>query len=210
MSDRWMIRGPEFTNCNCNYGCPCQFNSPSSHGYCEAVIAGTIEEGYFNQTSLDGLNFVVLIHWPGEIPQGNGKRQVIIDERATPDQRESLRKILFGESTKPGSTHFNVFDSTVTDACETLYSPIKIDIDIDACKASVKVPGLVESSGTPIPNPFTGGEHRASISIANGFEYTHAEIGSGVSKASGAIKLDLKNTHGQFCVLHMNQDGVIR
>ena len=40
MSDRWMIRGVEYTNCNCAYGCPCQFDSPSTHGHCEAVCSG--------------------------------------------------------------------------------------------------------------------------------------------------------------------------
>ncbi len=61
MSDQWMIRGVEFSNCNCSYGCGCQFNAPSTNGFCEAVASGHIEEGYFNDTRLDGLNFVMLL-----------------------------------------------------------------------------------------------------------------------------------------------------
>ena len=43
---------------------------------------GHIEEGEYNGTRLDGLNFVMLVQWPGEIADGNGREQFIIDERA--------------------------------------------------------------------------------------------------------------------------------
>ena len=57
MADKWMIKGVEYVNCNCNYGCPCQFNAPTTHGSCEAVSCGIIDEGYFNDTKLDGLKW---------------------------------------------------------------------------------------------------------------------------------------------------------
>jgi hypothetical protein len=46
--------------------------------------------------------------------------------------------------------------------------------------------------------------------VWNGFEYTYAEMGNGNSKVRAGIELDLKDSYGQFNVLHMNQDGVIR
>src|SRR5262245_36840815 len=114
MTDRWTIHGREFANCNCAWGCPCQFNSPSTNGHCEAMSAGWIDEGHFNETPLGGLAFGLLLQWPGEIAAGNGSMQVIIDERADAKQREALRKILHGESTAPGATHFFVFHSTMS------------------------------------------------------------------------------------------------
>ncbi|TIX63296.1 MAG: DUF1326 domain-containing protein, partial [Mesorhizobium sp.] len=33
---KWMIKAREFTNCNCAYGCPCQFNSLPTNGFCQA------------------------------------------------------------------------------------------------------------------------------------------------------------------------------
>jgi hypothetical protein len=68
-------------------------------------VTGHIDEGTFNDTKLDGLDWALLLYWPGEIAQGNGTEQVIIDERCDAEQRESLRKILHGESTAPGATH---------------------------------------------------------------------------------------------------------
>ncbi len=113
MSDSWTIRGKEYTNCNCAWGCPCQFGSRTTYGHCETMDSGEIEEGHFNDTRLDGLNFLLLLQWPGEIAEGGGTQQIIIDERADSAQREALRKILHGESTAPGATHFFVYNSTV-------------------------------------------------------------------------------------------------
>jgi hypothetical protein len=162
MADRWMLRGREYGNCNCAWGCPCQFNSPSTNGFCEAVTTGHIDEGYFNEARLDGLSYVILLQWPGEIADGNGRQQVIIDERADADQREALGKILHGESTAPGATHFFVFSSTMSELLETLYAPVDLTIDIEARQARVSVPGLVESVGSPITDPHSGEAFRAA------------------------------------------------
>ena len=204
-----MIRAKEFSNCNCAYGCPCQFNSRSTHGHCEAVASILIEQGHFNETKLDGLCFVGVFQWPGEIADGNGRAQLIIDERANAAQREAIGKIASGQSTAPGATHFYVFASTVTQLLETLYAPIQMEIDIDARRALTRVAGLVESRGEPLINPFSKKEDRRGIYLPGGFEYTFAEVGSGNSRTTAGVKLDLSNTYGQFCWLHMNQDGVI-
>lgn len=210
MSDQWMIRGSEFSNCNCAFGCPCQFNAPSTNGFCEAIGNALIEEGNFNGISLDGLCFVTLYKWPGEVAEGNGQSQLIIDERANSEQREALQKIAHGESTKPGTTHYFVFNSTMSKVHNTLYAPIEMSIDVEARKAHTKIKGMVESAGTPLVNPFSGEESRARIHLPDGFEYTYAEMAAGTSKITADIVLDFKNSYGQFNNLHMNQDGVIR
>ena len=210
MSDKWMIRGKEFVNCNCAYGCPCQFNAPANNGFCEAIGNVLIEEGHFNDTKLDGLSFVMILKWPGQIAEGNGQQQIIIDERANPAQREALRKIAHGESTKPGATHFFVFNSTMSKVHPTLFAPIQMQINVDARKATTKIKGMVESQGEPLISPFNKQPSRAGIHLPDGFEYTYAEMGSGSTKTTAEVKLDLKSSYGQFCVLHMNQDGVIR
>lgn len=211
MTDQWMIRGKEYGNCNCAYGCPCQFGSPSTHGSCEAVIGGIIEEGNFNDTKLDGLKWALLVKWPGEIADGNGKQQAFIDESADADQREALRKILHGEATEPGATHFFVYNSTMSEVLETQYVPIELSIDIEARQGKLVIKGIVESVGTPIISPFTGEPSVARINLPDGFEYTVAEMGSGKTKSTApGLELDLDGTYGQFNILHMNQSGVIR
>jgi hypothetical protein len=210
MSDRWMMRGVEYGNCNCAWGCPCQFNAPSTHGFCEAITTGIIEEGHFNDTRLDGLHWIGLFKWPGEIAAGNGSEQFIIDERADAAQREALRKILHGESTAPGATHFYVFNSTMSEVLEPIFAPIEAEIDVEARRARVRAPGLVEGRGDPIVDPNSGQEFRARIDLPGGFEYSRAEMGTGTSRATAGLQIEFSDSYGQFCLIHMNQDGVIR
>jgi len=169
MADHWLIRGVEYGNCNCNWGCPCQFGAPSTYGHCEALVTGHIEEGAFNETKLDGLDWALLLYWPGEIAEGNGTEQVIIDRRADAAQREALRKILHGESTTPGATHFFVYNSTTSTVLDTLYARIDLSIDIEARTANVKIEDLVESVGAPIISSFDGEPVRSGISLPGGF-----------------------------------------
>jgi hypothetical protein len=210
MADSWMLRGVEFGNCNCNWGCPCQFGAPTTHGHCEAMVCGHIDEGNFNDTKLDGLDWVLLLHWPGEIADGNGTEQVIIDESATPEQREGLEKILHGQSTAPLATHFYVYSTTMSNVLDTLYAPIQLSIDVDGRTADVKVGDMVESTGRPIISKFNGEPVRSRINLPGGFEYTFAEMGNGNTKTRAGITLDLEDSYGQFCILHMTQDGVVR
>jgi hypothetical protein len=208
--DKWMIRGKQYSNCNCAFGCPCQFGADSTHGSCEAITSGLIEEGYFNDTPLDGLKWILLLKWPGEVSDMNGKQQVIIDERADEAQREALRKILHGESTEPGATHFFIFNSTMSEVLEPIFSPIEMTIDVDARKANTRVPNLVKSDGAPIVDEHTGEESRMRIDLPDGFEFTIAEMGTGTSKATAGLQIKLSDSYGQFSILHMNQKGVIR
>ena len=210
MSDRWLLRGPQFGNCNCAYGCPCQFGSPTTNGFCQAFGAVKVTEGYFNDVRLEGLSFILILQWPGEIAQGNGRCQAIVDERATAAQREALGKILRGESTTPGATHFYVFASTVRETLDTIYAPIEFEVDVDERTARIHVPDLFDSLGTPIVDPHSGKEFRAGIGLPDGFEYTYAEMGSGTTSVRAGLAFELKDSYGQFFELHMNQDGVIR
>ena len=211
MADRWVIHGREFENCNCAWGCPCQFGAKSTHGHCEAFMAGHIEEGNFNDTKLDGLHYAVVMYWPGEVADGNGTQQVIIDERANPAQREALRKILHGESTAPGATHFFVYNSMASTVLDTLYAPIELSIDVDQRMASLMIEGLVESHGTPLPRAKSPGlPNNIRLNTPDGPRYIYAEMGNGSTTARAGIELDLKDSYCQFNVVHMNQDGLIR
>lgn len=209
LDTHWTIKGREFTNCNCAYGCPCQFNALPTHGHCQAVVGMQIDEGHHGNTPLDGLKFVGVFSWPGPIHEGRGEAAVIIGEEATAPQREALLRILSGQDTEPGATIFQVFSATFDKMHEPVFAPIDFEVDIDARKARVNVPGLVEGRGAPILNPVTGAEHRARIDIPDGFEYTIAEMGRGWSTTSGAIRLNLADSYGQFAHIHLCQSGIV-
>ena len=106
MNDKWMIRGTQFANCNCEWGCPCQFSARSTNGFCEGLGVGHIEEGYFNDTKLDDLSWILIGKWPGEIAEGNGRMQAIIDESADGAQREALLRSCTASLPSPGPRTF--------------------------------------------------------------------------------------------------------
>ena len=205
----WYVEGVAFGNCNCNYGCPCQFEDLPTHGNCQGFEVLRIDKGHFADTQLAGLHVAVTYAWPGPIFKGNGAMQAVIDERADPRQREALKTVLHGGETKEAATHWWVFHAMASTVHETLFKPIEFAVDIEARTAKVTIPGILEASGRPIISPATGQPHRVRIDIPNGIEFELAEIGSASSKATGAIKLDLKDTYGQFNRLRHSGTGVV-
>jgi hypothetical protein len=207
---KWTIKAREFVNCNCAYGCPCQFNALPTHGNCEAVAGMQIDKGHHGDTSLDGLKFVGIFCWPGAIHEGNGEAAVVIDERATQAQREALLRILSGQDTEPGATIFQVFSTTLEKMHEPIFAAIDFEVDIDARTSRLVVRGVTEGRGEPIKNPVTGAEHRARIDIPNGFEYSIAEMGRGWTKVSRPIQMNLADSYGQFAHVNLCQNGIVK
>lgn len=206
----WEIQGTELINCNCAYGCPCQFNALPTKGFCEAMGAISIEKGHFGDVSLDGLKIGVVFHWPGPIHEGKGKCQPIVDVKASPQQREALLKIMSGQETEPFATMFSVFAAMTDTVYDPIFAPIDYDVNVDGRRGKVRVEGVIDIVGEPIRNPVTGQEHRARIDLPHGFEYELAEVGSASGKSHGKIELDLKNSYAQFARLHLNNKGVVR
>lgn len=206
----WEIKGLSVSTCNCDYGCPCQFNALPTHGDCRAAMGMRIDEGHFNDVSLDGVTWVGLFAWPKAIHEGNGEAQVIVDESATDEQRQALLTILSGQETEPGATIFNVFASTLTTMHEPRFLPISWDADLDSRRAHFAVEGVVDAKATPIVNAATGAEHRARVTLPTGFEYNEAEYASSTVTAPGPVSLDTENAHAHFAILHMTAQGVVR
>jgi hypothetical protein len=209
MATTWQLKARELANCNCDYGCPCQFNALPTHGNCRAVIGYQIDEGHYGDTRLDGLRAALFASWPGPIHLGNGTMQAVVDERADHRQREALRKIMHGEDTKEMATMWWVYSAMAPNKLETLYKPIEFEVDIEKRTGRMSIPGIVEMSAEPIRNPVTGAEHRARIDLPHGFEYRTAEMGSASSSLKGQIAMELKNSYGQFAELHLSDSGVI-
>jgi hypothetical protein len=205
----WTIKGREFLHCNCDYGCPCQFNALPTHGHCQAVAVIEIHEGFHGKTRLDGLNIAGVFRWPGPIHLGKGHVQPIVDERATPEQRNALLRIMSGLDTEPGATIFQVFSATYEKVYDPIFTKIELAVDVDARTAKSRIPRIVEGRGEPIVNAVTGKTSRARINLPDGFEYTIAEVGRGWTTTSGAIQLNMQDTHAHFADLHMTQSGVV-
>jgi hypothetical protein len=211
MVDQWRFKSETYDNCNCAINCGCQFNLPSTHGYCQSAFVGTVVEGFFNGTSLAGLNWAALYKWPGEIKDGDGKRQIVIDERADAAQRQALETIISGGACSPLSNLFAVFASTCSETCRTLFLPIDLEVDFEHRTARVEIPGVLTSRGRPIINEFTGEPFHIALARRKGsFEFTYAEIGLGTTSVTGDMQMAYGDSWAHYCVHHFNQDGLVR
>jgi hypothetical protein len=211
MQDRWVFKSETYDNCNCAVNCGCQFNLPSTYGYCQSAFVGNIVEGHFNGTPLGSLNWAAIYKWPGEIAEGNGKRQIVIDERADAAQRAALETIISGQACEPLSNFFSVFGSTCSEFCETLFLPIDLKANWELRTARVEIPGVLKSSGRPIINKFNGQPFHIALARPSGsFEFTYAEIGLGTTSVTGDIEMTFEDSWAHYCVHHFNPDGLVR
>lgn len=207
----WEIRGRELANCNCNYGCPCQFGVLPTTGTCEAAVAFEIDKGHYGDVKLDGLRAAGVYKWPGAIHHGNGQMQLVIDDRADPKQRAALEAIMTGADTEEMATMWFVFSKMAPNKHKTLYSRIETTLDPDERVGEVKVDNVFDIQAKPIPNIVSGLPHRIRINLTQGFEFIQAEMASASTKTKGgAIELNHNNnTHAHFAELHMTGSGVV-
>jgi len=95
----WHITGEWFDNCSCAVACPCTFAQAPDNGFCESVLFWHIRQGHYGEINLDGLNFVRVGRWEGDLWAGKAKGSagIFIDERADERQAEVLPRIFGGQ-----------------------------------------------------------------------------------------------------------------
>jgi len=203
----WRLRGDWIKNCNCAFGCPCDFNARPTHGKCQGLLGMRIEEGHFGDIKLDGLSFFVVVDFPGPLHEGNGIMQAIIDERASEKQRGALFGILSGQNSAEG-TIFHIFTLIVSKMLDPIFAPISVDFDMEGRKARVSIPGVLETETQPIRNPVTGAEHRIQVLMPEGFEHRKAEVASARIDSKGGIKFSVAEGHSSLAKVEQTPTGV--
>lgn len=206
----WRIEGTELINCNCNPGCPCQFNSLPTHGHCRAHMWMHVARGHFGDVKLDDTRFGVMAAWPGAIHQGNGTHQVFVDDRTTAEQRHALESIAKGKETEPGKVIWFIYASMSTTFLPTVTTRIDLAMNPDDREATIAVTDVLDGTVSPIQNAVTGAAHRARITLPMGVEYTDAECAWGTAKSKGPIEIDFTRTHAHFARFHWSTRGVVR
>jgi hypothetical protein len=204
----WEIKGTKISACNCNYGCPCQFDAPPTYDKCEGVEVLDIEEGYFGDIDLGGIRVLLLAGWPGAIHEGDGVGQVIIDQNTSEDQREALYKIVSGEEQEP-TTVFSIYASTMHEDYASLVKPIEIRHNLEARTAACFVAGIVELEVQPMRNAVTGEPSYARVVLPGGFEFNEAEMASSTFAGLGDWKFDYKDRAAIFSRFAYGPQGIL-
>src|SRR5437764_47619 len=147
MTDTWSLEGAWFKNCNCDPGCPCDFNQAPTTGQCEGVIAMRIDKGHFGDVSLDGLKFAGAVYWPGRMDEGDGHVIPIVDESANDAQRKAILTIMSGQA---GGTFWDIVAAVCPHVREPVFAPIEFEWDIDSLRGRMKAGDLIETEVEPL------------------------------------------------------------
>src|SRR4029450_2138344 len=80
----WHITGDWFDNCSCAVACPCTFAQAPDNGFCESVLFWHIRQGHYSDINLDGLSFVRVGRWEGDLWAGKAKGSAGISSTSAP------------------------------------------------------------------------------------------------------------------------------
>lgn len=167
---KWSLEADYLQACNCDYGCPCEFEAPPTMGYCEGVGVWKILKGRYGNVTLDGLGFGFAARWPGPIHKGNGKVQLFFDQKADSQQRDALLQIASGQA---GGVPFEIIVATFSTILDPQFVPI--EFEIKGKNSGARVGKSVTVAFEPIKNPVTGAEETVRINHETGFLFQSAE-----------------------------------
>jgi hypothetical protein len=184
---KWTLKGTVTVACNCDYGCPCNFNALPTTGKCEGHWSWHVEEGAYGDTPLDGLNFTVAVNWPGAIHEGNGEALILVDERADEAQAEAIRTLVGGDAGGP----WGILAWTWPTIHGPKPAPYEVDLKDGGVHWRLKVGDSVEIESTTIKNPVSGAEVHPRAILPEGIVFKDGQFGaSTVFRVSDGISFE--------------------
>jgi hypothetical protein len=181
----WNLTGTVLVACNCDYGCPCNFNAPPSRGKCEGGWTWNVQQGSLDGIPLDGLSFSVYVNWPGAIHEGNGEALLLIDERADNRQHQAITTLLSGQVGGPWGT--------LAWTWPTVHGPLRVpyEVELDGIRTRIKAGDLLDVESATIKNPVTGAEVHPAVILPEGLIVKRADLGCAkVFRLRGAVPMD--------------------
>jgi hypothetical protein len=167
----WSFKADYVETCNCDYGCPCNFNGFPSNGFCRALVLFHIRSGRYGSVNLDEINVICAFSWPKAIHEGNGTAQLFVTKDSDEEQRSAIISIFSGQA--KGEGPFALFATTIKFFLEPQY--VDLIVNIDGKRSSFSVPGIIDVKSESFVNPVTGEEQDTRIQLPKGFIWKLAE-----------------------------------
>ena len=123
----WHVKGSYFEACNCEAICPCRWQggrrlfTASSYGVCDFALSWHILAGRAGDTDLTGLDVVMAGTYADTQPWHVA---LYLDERADPEQFETLTNIFLGRA---GGTVFKNFAKRIDEVYAVRRAKIMLD-----------------------------------------------------------------------------------
>lgn len=151
----WHLGGEYMETCNCAFLCPCitsNLAARPTEGDCKAAIGMRVDTGEKDGVKLDGVSFIVMMHAPGAMADGNITVGLIIDERASDKQVEAITAIATGAAGGP----IAALAPFVGRIAGVERRPI--EFLVDGLKRTVRAGDLVEQSCEGVPSAGAAGQ----------------------------------------------------
>ena len=102
----WRLKGDWIKNCNCAFGCPCDFNARPTNGNCTGLVGMHIADGHFGEPVVE-LEPTVL-----DAPRHRARRRLVVS-------------VLFGPASKGIQPRQAVSGPRITDELQTVADLVK-------------------------------------------------------------------------------------
>lgn len=143
----YQLEGKLLEVCDCNVLCPCWIGENADNGTCDAVVAYHIDKGSVNGTDVSGLGLALLVFIPGNILQGNWRVGVVVDDKASPQQQESLLNVWTGKLGGPVADLAKLVGEVVT------VQRAPITFAVEEGQGTLRIGDLVEANMSPYRGP---------------------------------------------------------
>ena len=181
---KWAMEADYLQACNCDYGCPCEFEAPPTQGHCEGIGAWRINKGNYGDVSLDGLGIGFSLRSKAALHEGDITLAAFIDEKANDDQKNAILQIMTGAA---GGLPFEIIASLVSNMLEPQIVPFNFNIDGQNSSVSM---GSTVMAFEPIKNPVTGDPEKMRIEHETGFLFKGADVVSAKECRSSVAGLE--------------------
>lgn len=187
----WQVSGDVLIACNCDWGCPCNFNARPSRGHCEGGWIWMIQKGHVNDVALDGLGIALFSKWPGAIHEGGGRAVCYVDERGDPAQRAALTSIVQGEIGGP----WGIFRKTYELAEPAL---ARFDVHVADHGSRAKIGSSVDLELQTMRNPVTQAEVHPEVVLPEGLVLKRGGLAASKVFRIGDLQLDHSGQYAAF------------
>jgi hypothetical protein len=197
MADEWTMKGSIMGSCNCDWGCPCNFDVAPSYGHCDGVYVWMVEAGSYGDVGLDGVNFAWAAHSPGPLHEGNVKGVLIVDEHVGDEQRNALEELWQGGGT---GLPFDILASVWAERLDTISAPIEVKLAGINSEVTIGGGDLYDLAMARVKNPVTGDEEELYLDKPTGFTSKRAELGMALrgSFACDGLSFDNAGKYAEY------------
>jgi hypothetical protein len=189
---KWRLKGTILIACNCDWGCPCNFNARPSRGKCEGGWVWVIEDGHVDEVNVSGLSLALFSNWPGAIHEGGGVAACFVDDRADEAQRTVLTRLLHGQLGGPWAVFINTYQLSGPEA-------VRFNLELNGYDTRLRIGDAVDLQLQKIRNPVTHAAVHPEMILPEGIMTKHGRLAaSKVSAVRGPVHFEHSGQYAAF------------